>query len=234
MPRPVIIVLAAFAAMAILPQVLIAVDSQQSTDDPAPAAARVIDELRGTYRGVGLRDTAADIRRVFGPSEFAGAATPLAPLDADPDHMDVGGPMVVTQPRLKPKSGTEPETKLRYPGVSFLLWKDRVFLMMITKEGAATQRGLAIGHELEGADDLYQYLNCDEAGFIDDDVDFFESEETFPFCAGALRPRRHIWFGQDPIASITIATTSFDGYECPTQRREERPRRAPAPFLQCP
>jgi hypothetical protein len=73
-----------------------------------PSSASVIDEIGGTYRGVGIGDSPADVRRVFGARDYADTSEGLMPVGA---------------------------------------------------------------------------------------------------------PLRHIWFGQDPIGSITMATTPFDGYE---------------------
>ena len=188
--------------------------------EPAPLSARVIDEVRGTYRGVGIGDSGAEVRRVFGPRSHAGDG-PLTPLGAG-SFAEVGGAMVIRGPRLM----GNPEL-LRYQDVSFLLMDDRVFALMITDLGAATRQGVAIGNNLDAADGRYDDLNCEEAEIGD-------FGETFPFCAGPLAPQRHIWFGQDPIRSITIATTQFDGYECSRERRLEQLRRAPGRPLRCP
>lgn len=168
--------------------------------DPTPRSARVIDEVRGTYRGAGIGDSADEVRRVLGTTEFADASREsMMPLDSD--FRDDGGPMVVEFPD-KPSAGRH--DLLRYPDVSFLFFEGKVFAIVVTDDGAATRRGLAIGHDLGSVEKLYQEMSCGEA----------EPESgPYPYCAGELRPQRHVWFGQDPIASITIASTSFDGYE---------------------
>jgi hypothetical protein len=188
--------------------------------EPAPLSARVIDEVRGTYRGVGIGDSGAEVRRVFGPRSHAGDG-PLTPLGAG-SFAEVGGAMVIRGPRLM----GNPEL-LRYQDVSFLLMDNRVFALMITDLGAATRQGVAIGGDLDAADGRYDDLNCEEAEIGD-------FGETFPFCAGSLAPQRHIWFGQDPIGSITVATTGFGGYECSKERRLERLRRGLGPPRRCP
>jgi hypothetical protein len=190
--------------------------------EPAPLSARVIDELRGTYRGVGIGDSGAEVRRVFGPRSHAGDG-PLTPLGAG-SFAKVGGAMVIRYPGI-PSTPRTPE-RLRYQEVSFLLMDDRVFALMITDMGAATQQGVAIGSDLDAADERYEGLNCEEAEIGD-------FGESFPFCAGVLAPERHIWFGQDPIRSMTITTTSFGGAECPREQRLEQLRRAPAPPVRC-
>jgi hypothetical protein len=192
-------------------------------NEPAPLSARVIDELRGTYRGVGIGDSAAEVRRVFGPREDAGDG-PFTPLGAG-SFAEVGGAMFIASPGI-PHTPRDSEL-LRYRDVSFLLLDDRVFALMITADGAATQEGLAIGYDLDGAGERYDALNCEDAEIGD-------FGETFPFCAGRVAPQRHIWFGQDPIRSITITRTGFGTYECPRERRLEWLRRGLGPPRRCP
>lgn len=171
-----------------------------SDSEPAPRAARVIDETLGKYRGVGIGDSAADVRRVFGAREFADVSRePMMPLDAD--FRDDGGPMVIEFPD---KPAAERQAVLRYADVSFLLFDGKVFAVVVTDDGAATGRGVAIGNELDSVEQLYEKLTCGEAK---------PESGPYPYCAGALGQERHIWFGQDPIGSITMATTPFDGYE---------------------
>jgi hypothetical protein len=224
MRRWLLLVLAVLVAAVVVPFVLFAIGDEEPTDEPAPRAARFIDELRGTYRGVGIGDSAAAVRRVLGPRRFSSNREPMTPLRAG-SFAEVGGAIVIRNPGIL-NTPRDPEL-LRYGDVSFLLLDDKVFALMITDEGAATQAGVAIGHYLDAAEERYEGLNCEE-------VEIGDFGETFPFCAGPLRPQRHIWFGEDPIRSITIATTQFDGYECSREHRLEQLRRAPARPLRCP
>jgi hypothetical protein len=166
---------------------------------PAPSSARVIDEVRGTYRGVGIGDSPADVRRVFGPSGSSDLSEGLMPVGAH--FAEDGGPMVVELPE---RLAADRQALLRYEDVSFLFFDGKVFAVVITEDGAATRRGVAIGHDINSVEDRYQTLTCGDA----------EPESgPYPYCAGALKPDRHVWFGQNPIGSITMATTPFDGYE---------------------
>jgi hypothetical protein len=160
----------------------------------------VIDELRGTYRGVGIGASAAEIRRVFGARAFADLyREPIGPLDAE--FRDDGLPMVISFPDRLSAGRT---AVLRYSDASFLFFDGKVFAVVVTDDEAATGRGLAIGHDLGSVEQRYEKMTCREA----------EPESgPYPYCAGVLGPQRHVWFGQDPIASVTIATTPFDGYE---------------------
>jgi hypothetical protein len=221
--RWLIVAFAVVAAMGVLPFVLFRIGYQDDDDETLPSAVRVIDEVRGTYRGVGIGDSAAEVRRVFGPREDAGDG-PFTPRGAG-SFAEVGGAMFIASPGI-PHTPRDPEL-LRYQDVSFLLLDDRVFALMITADGAATQEDLAIGHDLDGADERYDALNCE-------DVEIGDFGETFPFCAGRVAPQRHIWFGQDPIKSITITRTGFGSYECPRERRLGRLRRGLGPPRRCP
>ena len=209
--------------VAVMVGVAVYLAASDGIDEPAPQSARVIDEMRGTYRGVGIGDSAAEVRAVLGPREFADGSESMSPLGAG-NFAEVGGAMAIRYPGI-PSTPRDPEL-LRYQQVSFLLLDDKVFALMITDDGAATSRGLAISGDLNDADELYERLNCE-------DVEIGDFGETFPYCAGVLAPERHIWFGQDPIRSITITTTSFGGAECPREQRLDQLRRAPAPPLRC-
>jgi hypothetical protein len=223
MPRWLIVVLVALAAVLVLPILLFGIGGEESVETATTDAPALIDEVRGTYRGVGIGASAAAVRRALGARKFAGAGAPFWPLGAG-SFAEVGGAMTIRYPGI-PSTPRTPEL-LRYQQVSFLLLDDKVFALMITDDGAATSRGLAIGGDLDDADERYEGLNCE-------DVEIGDFGETFPYCAGVLAPERHIWFGQDPIRSITITTTSFGGAECPREQRLERLRRAPAPPLRC-
>jgi hypothetical protein len=172
-------------------------DNGQS--EPAPRSEWVIDEVRGTYRGVGIGDSPAEVRRVFGVREYADLNEGMMPIGAD--FADDGGPMVVDFPE---KPAGDRHALLRYSDASFLFFDGKVFAVVVTHEGAATARGVAIGHDIGSVEDRYRTVTCGDA----------EPESgPYPYCAGELAPGRHVWFGQDPIGSITMATTPFDGYE---------------------
>jgi hypothetical protein len=47
---------------------------------------------------------------------------------------------------------------------------------------------------------LYPGLRCHRAS---------PAEGGYPFCVGRLQPRRSLWYGHDPIGSITISATCF-------------------------
>ena len=196
-----------FAAGVLLAISLVALD-RRDEDEEAVAS---IDESRGRYRGVGIGDDAGAVRRVFGQRPFAAMDEPLTPTNAD--FVDVGGPTVVSPP-CKPTTprlgGRSRHTLLRYDDASFLFCDGTVFALMVTASDARTTSGLGVGDEREKAQSLYADLTCGEAPSGD--------VGHYPYCAGVTASTRsgqrlHVWFGEDPVASITVSTTRYDGYE---------------------
>jgi hypothetical protein len=170
-----------------------------------------IEEARGTYHGVGVGDDAAAVRRVFGGQAFAGPNEGITPTNAD--FVEVGGPTVVRTPCVpsQPKGSSRSRVAtLRYDEVSFLFCDATVYALMVTAEDARTTLGLSMGDDLERATTLYARLKCGGAPSGD--------YGTYPYCAGPVASQRsnaslHVWFGEDPVGSITISTTEYDGYE---------------------
>jgi hypothetical protein len=174
--------------------------------------AASIDETGGTYHGVGIGDGAAAVRHVFGRHPFARLdEEPITPTKA---KRGASGFPVVIDPPCRPtgetRGGRPRLAVMRYEEVSFLFCDGRVFAWMVVAADARTSRGLSVGDDLEKARDLYSGLTCEEAP----SGDFHK----YPYCAGTIDsrrspPRLHAWFGEDPVASITISTSSYDGYE---------------------
>jgi hypothetical protein len=92
---------------------------------------------------------------------------------------------------------------LRYDHVSFLLCDGRVYAFIIAVRNARTLRGVAIGGGLDEAQSSYARLSCGNAPYGES---FFGEQPWYPFCGGMLRANRWVWFGRDPIRSITIST----------------------------
>jgi hypothetical protein len=178
-----------------------------SADDERAAGVATIDEARGTYRGVGVGDDAATVRRVFGARSFARLnEEPISPTKAD--FAEIGGPGIDLPCQVGEVRGVVHFAVLRYEEVSFLLCDDRVFAWIAITADARTSRGLSLGDDLDKAEELYPGVTCGDAPSGD-----FGS---YPYCAGPITssqagPRVHAWFGEDPIATITISTSGFDG-----------------------
>ena len=163
----------------------------------------LIDESRATYRGVGIGASPDVVRRVMGNKAFARRDEPWAPVGSG-SFADVGGPTVLAppcRPTALAAAGTSRFQILHYREASFVFCDGRVFALMVTDPRARTQAGLRIGDRLEDARSLYPGLRCGEAPSGD--------VGRYPYCVGRLQPRRSLWFGQNPIASITVSSTRF-------------------------
>lgn len=92
-------------------------------------------------------------------------------------------------------------TTLRYRGASFLLCDGRVYAFQVTANEARTLRGVTVGNDLDSVQSLYRSFDCDEVQTGD--------RGSQPLCTGTVSAGRHVWFGEDPIGSITVSTTAF-------------------------
>jgi len=97
---------------------------------------------------------------------------------------------------------------LRYDDVSFGLCRGRAYFVLVAEDGAITLRGVAIGDDLGEARKAYSALVCGRAYGGES---LFGGGTYYPYCAGRLGAHRWISFGEDPIASITIARTRVGG-----------------------
>ena len=144
-----------------------------------------IDEVRGTYRGVGIGDTTAAVERVFGRVSLSGHDEPIAPRKDD--FVDIGGPTVIT---------AACGTSLRYDHVTFFVCDGDVDGFIVAASGARTSRGVAIGDDAKEVHARYRQLTCGEAPF---------EGGQYPYCGGQITKHRWLWFGRDPVRSITVA-----------------------------
>ena len=159
-------------------------------DDDDPPSTRLLDEREGSYRGVRLGDTEAEVRdRLGDPGEGEG----LSPLGES--FGDIGGPPAV---RVWPP-GSSSSKVLRYEGVAFAVGSDGVYAIIVT-EPARTLRGVAIGDDLARSRRLYD-VGCGE-GVAGERIG--GGSLTYPTCRGTIDERIRIWFGEDPIRSIAI------------------------------
>jgi hypothetical protein len=152
----------------------------------AKAPPTAVDELGGTYRGVGIGDTTAEVERMFGHQRLSRQAEPIAPRKDD--FVDIGGPTVIA-------GGCG--TNLRYDHVTFFVCHGRVDGFIVAQNGAHTKRGVAIGDDAEKARVRYPELNCGDSP---------SEGGSYAYCGGRIAARRWLWFGRDPIRSITVAT----------------------------
>lgn len=162
-----------------------------------------IDELAGTYRGVGIGDRPSRIRRALGPGGHWGPHDPIVPLDADFLRLGNGADFSFDTLRIVPSD----RRALRYRDAFFypcgprLHCPGRVGGFEVTGPGARTNRGVRIGEPLAAARRRYR-LRCTMG-------DPKSDPSTFPSCTGRVAARRYIFFDNDPIDSIALAAAPW-------------------------
>jgi hypothetical protein len=160
---------------------------KEATGDPGR-----IDVERGTFRGVGIGDTFARMQAVFGGRGRATYDERIDPEGA-PEYFE--GPDYI--PAAKPG--------FRYESVSFLTDNEGLITyVMVTAPRSTTERGVAVGDDLDEARGTYPEVRC---GTVNEGSDYTE----YPACTGRVAVRRHVWFGGDPISNITIGVGALGG-----------------------
>ena len=151
----------------------------------------MIDERTGAYRSVRLGSSEREVIRVFGePNRESG----FAPVDTSP--AEIGVPQSITPP------GGRPPVLLKYEHVAFLVTPDTgVYAVIVMEPSATTTRGVAIGDEMTVAHRRYRLQCLDVAG----GESLLGGQEFYPSCGGNIG-RVRIWFGRDPIRSITLVS----------------------------
>jgi hypothetical protein len=164
------------------------------SDAARPPPDVVIDERAGTFDGVGLGDRPAEIRRALG------RGTDRRMISRLPRRLSVtelGLPWT-----LDPVPGVSRKKVLtmRRDGVSMLVApRTGAYAVFVWRPRARTSRGVAVGDDLDAARERYEDLRCD--------VRNRNSEYgSYPFCEGRVGDT-YVWFGQDPIRSISLAST---------------------------
>ena len=150
----------------------------------------LVDERRGAYHGVEMGDSEAAVRRVFGEPESRMGFAPS-------DHL----PAEIGVPQSLPVLGAGIPRPLRYDDAAFLVAEGYgVYALIVDEEGARTLRGVAVGDDLDDAKKAYNLRCIDVAGgeSLGGNVEFY------PSCSATLGRKIRIWFGRDPIRSITL------------------------------
>jgi hypothetical protein len=141
------------------------VDEAGELRDNAPEAeARVIDEDEGSYRGLPLGATVAQMQRTFGrrpPADLNEEA--VIPLRAEAEDLYTS-PVVV---RLGGDSPVASRDRwYRYDGLAFGFWEGELRYVETIEAGAATRRGVAIGDSLAEARKAYPRLRCGTTDYL--------------------------------------------------------------------
>jgi hypothetical protein len=163
----------------------------QAARSDRAVAELVIDEHAGTINGVGLGASPREVRRAFGEPD---SDSPLLPTD------DVGLPWIVAPPKNHPRD--ERAISLAYRDMDFLAMRSTgVYKLAVWRAGARTTGGVRLGDPLATARQRYPRISC---GIRNENSEY----PAYPYCCGRFGAH-WIWFGQDPISSITISSTTL-------------------------
>ena len=177
------------------------------SSDDAPIGSVTLDERRGAIHGVGLGASKAEVRARFGDYGTKPEPYPIEPLEVDEEEGSGGPWSVATGPHHVGPGGLGGEqVTLRYRGASFFVRNDRVFGFMVTDPDAQTLRGMSVGDDLAEVKEAYPELGCEPES---------QGDTTAPqkaHCAGRAKQGRFVYFGGDPVESITVMERSFGSY----------------------
>jgi hypothetical protein len=175
----------------------------------------LINEVRGAYRGVAFGDTRHQVVRKLGRPPVGPDGRHGVPLVNGDEHraQQTNEPLI---------NGKPPQYQfMGYPDVGISLVGPQhssdpaVSFLKVGRDGASTNRGVAIGDSLDEAESAYPEIDCATAN---------EGTEyaTYPFCAGELRPGRNIWFGGDPIDIIELDIHTFPNAPASIEERRRK------------
>jgi hypothetical protein len=179
-PPPPLVLAGPLLALALIPAAwglwLEAFPSERLSEQPAR-----LDERAGGFRGVGLGDSTAVVRRAYGFTRPR-----RAPIE--PELEALGAPV----------RAARSTAAYRYPGAIVLVDADRVAALVITDRNAETASGVGVGDGLARARATYPGMRCggqvSRSGVL-----------AVPYCTAPMGSNHYLRFGQDPIASITLA-----------------------------
>jgi hypothetical protein len=167
------------------------------SDEPAPAPAAVeeaIDVTGGTYRGIPLGGAPDDVRAALGPQEPAVEDEPTTPREGESF-----GPWSIGSGSC----GPDLALFLRYERVAFGFDCGELRWVETNEPGVGTREGVAVGHPLAAVEPAYPEALCGTAGGGE--------YEEYPACSVKVAPKRYVWFGGDPIATIAIGAVPLEG-----------------------
>ena len=165
--------------MACASMALVLVDRGDRTRE---AAAPVVDERAGTGGDVRLGASRCEVRRALGPGREGSTEV----FSRDRGFL----------PSVYPPRGYEPPpVALRYGNRSFDFGPEGVHAMYVWAAGGRTSSGVRIGDDMSEVPARYPRTQGLEAG-----------EDEVPPCIVRVG-RRFLAFGEDPIRSITLASS---------------------------
>jgi len=124
------------------------------------------------------------------------------PTKTDFTVVPVGQENAAGYPPVMYKVPGRPYPALRYGDVAFLMYRNTVTGVEISAAGAQTTRGVGVGSSLAAVRRAYRGARCGT-------VDIGETFPVAPYCF--IRASRHtyVWFGDDPVANISISLRVF-------------------------
>jgi MFS family permease len=191
-PAPILIG-APLLALGLAPAVWAAYLGQHPLEQ-RPGRPLLVDARVASYRGVGLGDSRKAAEKVFGPPEAHSSRVIRLPGGA----AEAGAPLRIPR-TLTPRSPTPPIAYRYADGTAVLFAGGRVEALVITSSSAETARGVGVGDALAKVRQAYPHAYC--AG-----QRAASSVLGVPYCTVPLEGGRSLRFGQDPVASITVAS----------------------------
>jgi len=154
-----------------------------------PESRVTVDERAGVIHGVRFGDTAKEIRRRLGK-----------PTDHKPGFFPAGAEYT-GPPSIAVRDRAKPET-LHYKDMAFLVSHTTgAFAMATLAKNARTRAGVAVGDDLDRVREQYKGVTCGEQ--IAGEPLLGGQVPTYHWCRTVVAGA-HVFFGGDPIASITL------------------------------
>ena len=156
----------------------------------------LVDERQGVLHGVRFGDTENEVGARLGEETD----------DRDgvfPEGANYTGPPVIRPPKTDLGS-RNPPGELHYDDTAYLVSPTvGVFLMITLEHGARTRGGIGVGDDLELVRERYDRTECGEA--VAGEPFFGGEAPTYPWCSAVVGDT-YVFFGEDPIASITLTS----------------------------
>jgi hypothetical protein len=164
------------------------------TSGTAHLPQTVVDERSGSVDGVTLGDSRRAIRRALGPGRDRQM------LRIIPEHVDFTSLGLPWTEDPVPGVRMRDVVTMRRDGLSLLVAPHHgAYAIFVWRRGAQTTRGIEVGDDLETVPREYEDFRC---GVRNRTSEY----PSYPYCTGRVGDT-YIWFGQDPIRSITVAST---------------------------